>query len=148
MENLGDLIYIVVLAVIGLGSLLSAGKKKKAEEEMSKQQSPPDIVTPQTASDRDFWDILTGQEEERPPVTAKSKTQNKPPKSLAAENIKTSPFLTGESEIARTIRKQASTVSALEEEDVKEPLVTAEDFNDPESLRKTVIYSEILNRKY
>ncbi|MDR2969431.1 MAG: hypothetical protein LBV32_07500 [Tannerellaceae bacterium] len=115
MENFGDLIYIVVLAVIGITSLLSAGKKKQAEEEMSKMQIPPDVVTPQTASGRDFRNI---------------------------------PFLAGESEIARAIRMQTSSFNDPEEEEGQEPLVAAEDFDNPESLRKAVIYSEILNRKY
>lgn len=149
MENLGDLIYIVVLAAIGLSSLFSAGKKKKAEGEMRKKQTPPDIVTPQTASDRDFWDILTEPENKRPPVIVKPtpKPQKKSPKPQVAKSAPVSSFLTGESEIERAIRKQTPAVSALEEEE-RDPLVTAEDFNDPESLRKAVIYSEILNRKY
>jgi len=148
MENLGDWLYIVILAAVGLSSFFSAGKKKKAEEEAKKQQAPPpDVVTPQTASDRDFWDIFTEPEEKYPPVIAKPKTQKKTSKPYTSKSTQASPFLTGESDIERAIRKQTPTVSVLEEEE-REPLVSAEDFNDPESLRKAVIYSEILNRKY
>lgn len=148
MENLGDLIYIVVLAVIGLSSLFSAGKKKKVEAEAKKQQAPPpDIVTPETASDRDFWDIFTEPEEKYPPVIVKPKAQKKSPKPQTTKAVQPSPFLKGESEIERIIRTQSSNLSFLEEEE-NTPLVSAEEFNDPESLRKAVIYSEILNRKY
>lgn len=147
MENLGDLIYIVVLAVIGLSSVLSAGKKKKVEDEMKKRQTPPDVVTPRTASDRGFWDILTDPEEKYPPVTVKPKTQKKAFKPKTAESVQSFPFLEGESEITRAIRMQTSSFNESEEEE-KAPLVKGEDFDDPESLRKAVIYSEILNRKY
>lgn len=147
MENLGDLIYIVALAVIGLSSLFSAGKKKKVEEEMKKRKAPPVIVTPQTASDRDFWDIILDPERKKTPVTEKPKIQKKSSKPFSAESAQTYSFLTGESEIEKAIRKQTSMIDAPEEEDRK-PFVTTEDFNTPESLRKAVIYSEILNRKY
>ncbi|MDF9829213.1 hypothetical protein [Parabacteroides sp. PF5-6] len=149
MENLGDWIYILVLGVIGLSSLLTSGKKKKVEEEAKKQAPPPpEVVTPQTASDRDFWDDFTDWVEKTTVVEAKPKVQKTVSKPKPTPKPQATPFLTGESEIERKIRQQTPMGGLSEEETAAAPLVTAADFNEPESLRKAVIYAEILNRKY
>jgi len=143
MENLGDWLYFIIIVVIGIGSMFSSAKKKKREEQDKQQPAPPpDIVTSETASDRDFWDILTKNEETFPPVVKTySKTKRK------SVNQTPQPFLTAESEIEKAIRKQ-NPESAFKEEEEIPPIVSASDFHDPDTIRKAVIYTEILNRKY
>lgn len=153
MDNIGDWLYIVIIAVAGLSSLLSSGKKKKQAEQERRQQTPPDIVTPQTASDRDFWDeLFKEQREERQvqpkPVVTKVSKKKKSIQNINTKVEKPEPFLQGESDIERAIRLQGNTRYSMFMEEEETPVVSASDFHDPEVMRKAVIYSEILNRKY
>lgn len=155
MENLGDWIYILVLGAIGLSSLFRSGKKKMIDEGEPQQAPPPDVVTPQTASDRDFWEIFDELEKAASDsVGGKTKTRKSTPKIQKtspplhqSQRPQSIPFLEGESEIERKIRQQGAMADTFDQEGMA-PLVTADDFDDPDSLRKAVIYAEILNRKY
>ncbi len=150
MDNIGDWLYIVIIAVAGLSSMLSAGKKKKQQQEAQNQKPPQDIVTPETASDRSFWDTLTQPEDEwqskqESVIISKPIKKKKQPKQQKVTSTP-QPFLKGESEIERMIRQQEKLLVSPSKEE--KPLVSVSDFQNPDSLKKAVIYSEILNRKY
>ncbi|MDL2208267.1 hypothetical protein LJB97_01450 [Parabacteroides sp. OttesenSCG-928-O15] len=151
MENIGDWLYIILIGVAGVISVINSGKKKKAEEEAKKMQPPRDIVTPETASDRSFWEIILNPEEEaqpKPQPVRTKKTAQPSPKTKTSPTRTGQPFLTGETEIERMIRLQGENDSPIFAEEIYTPLVTSEEFHEPDALRKAVIYAEILNRKY
>ncbi|MDL2256331.1 hypothetical protein LJC44_05845 [Parabacteroides sp. OttesenSCG-928-G06] len=152
MENIGDWLYIILIGVAGIVSIISSGKKKKIEEEAKKKMPPRDIVTPETASDRGFWEMILYPEAENQPKPQPAKTTknaHKTSQSQAkpARTQTEQPFLAGETEIERAIRLQGNDMRAFDEEIIT-PLITPEEFQNPETLKKAVLYSEILNRKY
>lgn len=151
MENIGDWLYLILIGVAGVISVINSGKKRKAEEEAKNAQPPRDIVTPETASDRSFWEIILSPEEEvqpKPQPVKVKKSVQPSPKPKTPPTRTEQPFLTGETEIERMIRLQGENDSPIFAEEIYTPLVTSEELHEPEALRKAVIYAEILNRKY
>ena len=143
MDNLGDWLYIILIAIAGISGLFSSNKKKRQQREMREQQQRDIIVTPETASDKDFWEVYPEYEPEKPIVIKPAKRN----KSQSTASPPPLPFLKGESEIERIIRQQEGSPLLAVEEETK-PLISSEDLHDSDALRKAVIYSEILNRKY
>ncbi|MDH6534178.1 hypothetical protein D0T51_04135 [Parabacteroides sp. 52] len=145
MDNAGDWLYIVFLVIAGISGIYNSIKKKTQEQEQ-KNQPPitPPIVSRETASDRDFWDIIPYEPEEK--AFVKPAKKQKPTKQQKTPT----PFLTSESEIERAIRLQGSSgiFNKKETDQPVPPLVSADDFHDPDALKKALIYSEILHRKY
>ncbi|OAV71988.1 hypothetical protein Barb4_00274 [Bacteroidales bacterium Barb4] len=139
MDNLSDWLYIVFLVIAGASSIFSSGKKKRRQAE-AERQAEREITVDDSEYDynptpeRDFWDVLQEMQEKIKPVPAI------PPKIVT-------PLPIAESEGIRSIQK-AAPVTFFQEESKETPLVSAEDFHDPEGLRKAVIYSEIFNRRY
>lgn len=152
MDNIGDWLYIVLIAGAAISSLISSGKKKKQQQEAQDQShQQPEINYPtrqETTTDKDLWDPFWDEPEPEhktiflPPPSKMKKQMVKSKKTVPA--AAPSPFLAGETEIERKIRQQAPVF--LEESE--KSIISVEDFRDPEELRKAVIYTEILNRKY
>lgn len=153
MDNLGDWLYIILIAVVGLSSLLSSGRKKKREKQTldipPQDREEIDYEQDSAQEDKDFWDTFweTPKTKQQPapllPIPPKKATI----KTTIKEKVSSpSPFLTGESEIEQAIRKQKPSAIQLEEE--IPALVDIEDLHNMEALRKAVVYTEILNRKY
>ncbi|WP_080905302.1 hypothetical protein [Parabacteroides sp. Marseille-P3160] len=136
MDNLGDLIYILILGVIAVSGIFSADKKKKKEREARKQNPTP-------AGIPDLRELFGEFEEKKKNVS--------PPKPIPVIKEKPkptpSPFLLtseGDSEIRRKAQSTNSLFPIEEEHFLGEKL----DFRDIDELKKAIIYSEIFNRKY
>lgn len=144
MDNAGDWLYIVFLVIAGISSLFSSQKKKKRPTQVLGQ---PDIeinTRQEKAPDKGFWDVLQEMQHEEPkPKKKKKVSTHKQPQAKSA-SIPT-PFLSSENEMQKPMSERSSLPTMPEEE---ESLLPELEFNNTTELRKAVIYTEILNRKY
>lgn len=130
MDNAGDWLYIVFLIIAGISGLFSSKNKKKRPKQILGQPDREIVAEEENVPDKDFWEVL---EEMQNPKPAKQP--------VAAPK----PFLTAE----KTAGKQSFdgnrlVVPPAEEENS----LTDIEFDNAAELRKAVIYTEILNRKY
>lgn len=130
MDNAGDWLYIVFLAIAGISSLFSSKNKKKRPKQILGQPDKEIVTSEKEVPAKGFWEIL--EEMQKP----------EPVKQPAAAS---KPFLAGEKMADRqsSARNRLATPPAEEES----PLTEIE-FDNAAELRKAVIYTEILNRKY
>ena len=130
MDNAGDWLYIVFLAIAGISSLFSSKNKKKRPKQILGQPDKEIVTSEKEVPAKGFWEIL--EEMQKP----------EPVKQPAAAP---KPFLAGEKMADRqsSARNRLATPPAEEES----PLTEFE-FDNAAELRKAVIYTEILNRKY
>lgn len=150
MDNLGDWLYIVFLVIAVISGLFSGKKKKhpvaKPVQPREQTEDPLD-----TEKEKTFWEIL--EEMQKSTQEAKPRTKKVPAtKQVSTKTVKASaapsPFLAGESIGSSRIPKQNSIL--LEETYEADHRINSEDFHlqDVDEVRKAIIYSEILNRKY
>ena len=130
MDNIGDWLYIVFLAIAGISGLFSSKekKKKKGRPEILGQPDK-EIVSdeqPQPAEDKGFWEI--GEEIKQAPAQPTPEPEEKP-RPIQEDKP----------------RKAPPTVPPMKEPERPTPEITLQDTDE---LRKAVIYAEILNRKY
>ena len=130
MDNAGDWLYIVFLAIAGISSLFSSKNKKKRPKQILGQPDKEIVTSEKEVPAKGFWEIL--EEMQKP----------EPVKQPAAAP---KPFLAGEKMADRqsSARNRLATPPAEEES----PLTEIE-FDNAAELQKAVIYTEILNRKY
>ncbi|MDD3062326.1 MAG: hypothetical protein PHG27_06385 [Massilibacteroides sp.] len=150
MDNLSDWLYIVFLIVAVVGGLLNSGKKKRQATAKpfhpQKQQEEP----LKGEQEKSFWELLeemqNGPQPKPKPQPAKfQRTEMAPSRKPAPPQ----PFLTAEREIPRVTARQEAPV-LLEEESDAPAGISTEDLNlrDWEEVRKAIVYSEILHKKY
>lgn len=145
MDNLGDWIYIVFLIVAALSGLFSSKNKKKRPTQVLGQPDYDTTKEEPVPSDKGFWEILEEVTNERP--KQKSATITIPDKKKNKKEIRQpNPFLVAEQEIHKS--KVSSSRPMNFEAEEEHSLLEDIEFNNAEELRKAVIYSEILNRKY
>jgi len=129
-----DLVVIILtLIIVVLGAIGQIKKKKPAPDNGSRQ-----------SNSEDFWDLLTGEQEfvpEQPRVTPEAEPMPAEPMPQTPEYSFT-PENEGVTDLTETpdITKQ----SFYSQEEDKKVKTDTENF----SLRKAIIYSEIINRKY
>ena len=130
MDNAGDWLYIVFLIIAGISSLFGSKNKKKRPKQILGQPDKEIVTSEKEVPAKGFWKIL--EEMQKP----------EPVKQPAAAP---KPFLAGEKMADRqsSARNRLATPPAEEES----PLTEIE-FDNAAELRKAVIYTEILNRKY
>lgn len=143
MDNAGDWLYIVFLAIAGLSSLLGSKKKKKRPASASRQPDPELRQEKDEEPDKGFWEIFQEMQQPAPAPKKKQKPVVRQ-KQKTVSTAQPAPFLSVENEI----QKSAATPSSLLVSPEEETNVPAIELNDPADLRKAVIYAEILNRKY
>lgn len=121
MEDIGDLIYYILIFVVALISWVSSLTKKKKQHQTT-------IPSP----------FPTQEMPVMPPPPPKKKKQAPPPvpKRLRQQSYKDS-FVSS---------KQKETTTIFQEEE-RVSLADDLELNNAESFRKAIIYSEILNRK-
>ncbi|MDR2388267.1 MAG: hypothetical protein LBD89_00570 [Tannerellaceae bacterium] len=129
MDNLGDWLYIILLVVAGIGGVLNSGKKKKREESREILREPDYEMDPEYSNSEEIF----------PPKSAKAKKERKIPKTT-----QTYIPLFGEGE--RTVT--TPDLSSESSPDNENQGISGETFHDKEELKKAIIYSEILHRKY
>ncbi|MDR0431472.1 MAG: hypothetical protein LBH58_13510 [Tannerellaceae bacterium] len=150
MDNLGDWLYILILIAAGISSLISAGKKRTRQS--SKQPTPdPEYDNQDTRKPKSFWELL--DEEMKKSSTPQAPPQPAP-RPIRTENRKKTQlkpsvpttFTEGEKAIKDSMYNWASpTRNQQEDEDYS---LSGESLHEIDELKKAVIYSEILNRKY
>jgi len=122
MEDIGNILYYIVIFVIALVSWLSSSTKKKSQQqtnspspfptqEMSPKPSPPPVKRQKTVP---------------PPAPNRTRQQEKLHSTLSSKYIIDTPIM---------LEEEISLVDEL-------------DLTNQESFRKAVIYTEILKRKY
>ena len=150
MDNLGDWLYIVFLAIAVVSGLFSEKKKKRSAAKPVKPQQQVD-TSPGSDQGKGFWEILQEmQNGQQPPKRLpKQKPEKKQvaAKSTKAASVIPSPFLSGES-IGSSPMQHSNIL--FEEPIETDHHISREDFHiqDVDEVRKAIIYSEILNRKY
>ena len=139
MDNVGDWIYIVFLIVAAISGLFSS-KTKRTPTQVLGQPGHDSYPEENTSSGKRFWEILeeatTPQKLEAPTAPIHKRKKDTCLKTIfihRAGNPKV------KSQFIPTYE-----LPAEEEHSMLEDI----EFNNAEELRKAVIYSEILNRKY
>jgi hypothetical protein len=157
MDNLGNWLYIVILIAIGISSLFSSAKKKKQAGQVPRQPIPEaENKGGNTSRPKSFWELLEEmqggeqmQEEASLPAPQpvvitekKKKTQEK------RKQAKTSAYVNSEetSAFKETPTGQSLDLTNLSEEEAF--ALPADSFHNVDELKKAIIYSEILNRRY
>jgi hypothetical protein len=134
MDNLGDWLYIIILAIAGISGLLSSGRKKKQTEE---RQRYPDVDGNMT----EYSTWATTPETTQIPQPVKMAPRQKIPKTqLVSDSL-----LKGREKTIASIYSEQITEKDLPESHM---VISGDDFQDIDELKKAIIYSEILNRKY
>lgn len=141
MDNVGDWIYIVFLIVAAISGLFSSKNKKKSPTQVLGQPGHDSYPEENTSSGKGFWEILEEATTPQKPEAPTAPIHKKKKKTPASK-----PFLSTEQEIqkSKVSSSQPMNFPAEEEHSMLEDI----EFNNAEELRKAVIYSEILNRKY
>ena len=141
MANVGDWIYIVFLIVAAISGLFSSKNKKKHPTQVLGQPGHDTYPEENTSSGKGFWEILEEVTTPQKPEAPTAPIHKKKKKTPASK-----PFLSTEQEIqkSKVSSSQPMNFPIEEEHSMLEDI----EFNNAEELRKAVIYSEILNRKY
>lgn len=145
MDNGGDwLYYIVFLIIAGISGLMSSKNKKKDRPDILGQPGREIVPNEEPTQEKGFWEILEEMGNPQPQPQRKPKKQKaENPMTLSAQPPK--PFLTAERDIPSRIASQSSAMTQDEEETAVLP---ANSFQNMDEIKKAIIYTEILNRKY
>jgi hypothetical protein len=155
MDNLGDWLYIVIIIAVGISSLFSSAKKKKRAGQVPRQSIPEtEYEESNTPKPKSFWELLeemqggvqVPKEMPQPVVITekKKKTQEKKKQTRTSASAYSSE---GTSAFTETPASQSLHSINLSEEE-KAFALPDDSFQTIDELKKAIIYSEILNRKY
>ena len=142
MDNAGDWLYIVFLIIAGISSLFGSKNKKKRPKQILGQPDREIVTNEDNVPDKGFWEIL---EEMQNPKPAKQPVPTPKRKKKQQQVADPSPFLAAEKVTDKQSPAGNRLVVTSTEEEI--PLTDIE-FDNAAELRKAVIYTEILNRKY
>lgn len=142
MDNAGDWLYIVFLIIAGISSLFGSKNKKKRPKQILGQPDREIVTNEDNVPDKGFWEIL---EEMQNPKPAKQPVPTPKRKKKQQQVADPSPFLAAEKVTDKQSPAGNRLVVSSTEEEI--PLTDIE-FDNAAELRKAVIYTEILNRKY
>lgn len=141
MENIGDWLYIIIIAIAGISSFISSARKKSQQAEEQRQaqsrkaaenESIPTVQSPPSSS------VV------QPQPVYRQKTHQP---SLKHTKYSFDKHLEGESSIAKYYTEPMTV--GIESEDEKYASVTLDDLPaDTNEWRKAFVYNEIFNRKY
>jgi hypothetical protein len=132
MDNWGDWLYIVLLVIAGISGILSSGKKRK---------QPTEILGDPDYTDSSEPEYSNQEEEISSPQPIITKTTEKKPD--ARKNY-TPLFKEGERIMPDSVSNLFSDSPC---EDDKRG-ISGDALQDMEELKKAILYSEILHRKY
>jgi len=142
MDNAGDWLYIVFLIIAGISSLFGSNNKKKRPKQILGQPDREIVTNEDNVPDKGFWEIL---EEMQNPKPAKQPVPTPKRKKKQQQVADPSPFLAAE----KVTDKQSPAGNRLVVPSTEEEIpLTDIEFDNAAELRKAVIYTEILNRKY
>ena len=121
MEDIGNLLYYIVIFVIAIVSWISSSGKKK--------QQQTSIPSP----------FPTQQETFTMPAPVSEKKRKTPPP--APRNTRQMPFAQS------TLSSKYTDNTPIQVEDNSNPIIDDLDLDNAESFRRAIIYAEIFNRK-
>lgn len=141
MDNAGDWLYIILLVIAGVSGVFNSARKKK--EQLPPNNPKPDFDTKDTESEsKSFWEIFEEMQQKEPPVKQPIPTRKQTPPT---------PLRTSYDSIKMEGSRQIKHENFFEEgpiDDEKSTLVPDNLFQDVDELKRAVLFSEILNRKY
>lgn len=141
MDNAGDWLYIVFLIIAGISSLFGSKNKKKRPKQILGQPDREIVTNEDNVPDKGFWEILEEMQNPKPVKQPVPTPKRKKKQQVAAP----SPFLAAE----KVTDKQSPAGNRLVVPSTEEEIpLTDIEFDNAAELRKAVIYTEILNRKY
>lgn len=147
MDNIGDWLYILFLIIAGISGLFSSKNKKKRPKQILGQPDQEIPTDEENNPQKGFWEILQEMQEEPQKEMPDIPQAKEPPHKQEKRKVSPTPqsFIPEEKHNARQTKvKQPSVVPTAEEESLLPDL----ELNHAAELRKAVIYTEILNRKY
>ena len=151
MENIGDWLYVVFIVIAALSSLLSSRKKNKSSEEIltlpGKRPAPPPHETPEHRHPQKKETYRPAQAPPAAPsVEEYIHSMEEHESTQTKKNRQTpAPFLTGETAASPVVPASGHFSGDNPEEPDSAPAVFS---FDGDEMRKAVIYSEILRRKF
>ncbi|MCD7936387.1 MAG: hypothetical protein LUG98_05965 [Tannerellaceae bacterium] len=156
MDNLGDLLYIIVIAIAGIMGVFNSGKKKKRPEKVLRQPAAGENPE-QVSGEKSFWEIFEELQQPEPasvpvpkpiPSRAGKKKENRATSTTQTvqEKKKQAALLSGDMSTFQFSTPQGSLLEEVPEDE--NYMFDDESFHNPDELRKAIIYTEILNRKY
>lgn len=137
MEDLGDYIYLIFIAIAVVSSFF--GKKKKKETEPNEHPAPAtnwQEIIKQMAEGKELVDTPEPAPVKVAPVVAK-----------AATVLPTQEPMVSVKSAAEGTRSVVNRTAVVDDEDASQSSLLVE-FDDQEDAAKAIIYSEILTRKY
>jgi hypothetical protein len=154
MDNLGDWLYIVIIIAVGISSFFSSAKKKKQAGQASRQPMPEtEHEESNTPKPKSFWELLEEMQggaqvpEEMPqPVVITEKKKKTQEKKKQAKTSVPAYYSEGRSAFREMPDSRSSDLINLSEEEAF--ALPADSFRTIDDVKKAIIYSEILNRKY
>ena len=145
MDNAGDWLYIVFLIVALVGSFFKPKKKQKQRPTVILGQPGKAIIETKHPSkpQKSFWETLEEIENGETRAVPQKKEESLPIK----KNNQPSPFLPPDDEANHPLINNSNNL--LTKQDKQENTIQSTlELDNAAALRKAVIYSEILNRKY
>lgn len=147
-ENISDWLYIIFMAIAGLFSLIGSKNKKKRSPEILGQPEAEIVIKKQEEPQKSFWEIVQ-EKQDKPrevpqPASSPASISTDKKKQKPLKKTQPAPFLSIENAYHKPEPVNSLPDTILEEENI----FTDIEFNNAAELRKAVIYTEILNRKY
>lgn len=145
MDNIGDWLYIVLLVIAGVSGLFNSGKKKKRAntfpEPSDNEPVYEPVYEPEPQASKSFRELV--EEMTAAPEPLFSTPEKKTGRRSTPPPL---PFLTAENAISSPQTTLSPTRGLLGgEETGSGPDIS---FSDRDELKRAIIISEILNRKY
>ena len=137
MEDLGDYIYLIFIAIAVVSSFF--GKKKKKETEPNEHPAPAtnwQEIIKQMAEGKELVDTPEPAPVKVAPVVAKPATASPTPEAMVS--VKSA---------AEGTRSVVNRTAVVDDEEASQSSLLVE-LDDQEDAAKAIIYSEILTRKY
>lgn len=133
MDNAGDWLYIVLIVIAGISSLIGSVRKKQEHTATGQPPSFEEEAKEQPSPEKKFREILQEEIRKKQSYPPSAPVSGKPAKRYGIQT----PVEEG--------------IPSLEQLFIEEDILSApgqEILNNPDELKKAVIYTEIFNRKY
>lgn len=151
MDNIGDWLYIVLLVIAGVSGLFNSGKKKRTTAFPDPSGNEP-AYEPERQESKSFRELVEEMAAEKPVAPFPPSAASEPLFSTAEKEKRRRstppppPFLTAENAFSsRPAALSPNRGLPSEEESGNVPALS---FSDRDELKRAIIISEILNRKY
>ncbi|MDH6358815.1 hypothetical protein [Parabacteroides sp. PF5-9] len=147
MDNIGDWLYIVFILVAALSGLISSGKKKRQQTTTPDPPYETSDSDESTPTEKGFWEIWEEmQQKQSSPPPSKSRPATVQKKTKKTPHRVSTPTTTSFLPKGDLFDHEETPLQLID--DSEQYSFADENFQNADELRKAVIYTEILNRKY